>query len=411
MGVRAGRVTAAVAVAVWMMMMVAVVSVMVSGMDGVVYGAASVESSGGTDGADVQPPHDGTIQSPKTQMELGVRPVDVVCMAGLDLVIRTNGLAACITPETRQKMLDRGMLSWVVASDQAGQDSGDASDHGAGEPDGSGSNSGISSDGGGSMGYGQGADSQVRPDGRDDQRIAGVPASGMSVINVYITDPDLNRGPGSSDTVQTAGLLEFVIGGVPIQGPRTMTETGVGTGVFLLRLQLPESVNGRALNQDDIVTIRYTDRSDASGERRVHVKSVPLTNTYAQIQVSAAEDNDGDGVGGGATLVGRELVVRLYEPDANHDSRDEDKIPLGSLKFKADGGIRTTLADPVFDANRPYLVETGPNTGVFEVIIEIPQKIGGRHIYSGDRYEITYTDTTTPSDTDEEVVIKGRIGR
>ena len=32
------------------------------------------------------------------------------------------------------------------------------------------------------------------------------------------------------------------------------------------------------------------------------------------------------------------------------DSKDEDKIPLSSFEYRGDGGFRTTLANPKFDA-------------------------------------------------------------
>ena len=44
------------------------------------------------------------IESPKKQMKQGVLPEDVMCKERLELVIRINGLAACVKPETAMKM-------------------------------------------------------------------------------------------------------------------------------------------------------------------------------------------------------------------------------------------------------------------------------------------------------------------
>ena len=74
------------------------------------------------------------------------------------------------------------------------------------------------------------------------------------------------------------------------------------------------------------------------------------------------------------------------------------------------GGIKTTLANPKFDANRSYLVETGPNTSTFEVQIKIPREIDGKVIHIGDTYEITYFDKSTPSGDNEKIILKGKIG-
>ena len=231
------------------------------------------------------------------------------------------------------------------------------------------------------------------------EEIQVIPASAGSIINFYITDDDLNLAHSGIETVSTAGLLEFTINGVTINGPSSMIETGPDTGKFYVKLQLPNTINGKPLSQNDIVLMKYLDASDKSGDKQVLVKSVPLTKSYAKVQT----------VGGGSRI-GHEFTVRIYEPDANLDSKDEDKIPLSQLEYKGEGGIRTTLANPVFDANSNYLIETGQNTGIFEVKIEIPRQIDDKKVDIGDWYEIKYIDRTTPSNTNEDIVLKGRIG-
>jgi len=178
-----------------------------------------------------------------------------------------------------------------------------------------------------------------------------------------------------------------------------MIETGYDTGQFYLRLELPETINGKQISQDDIVLIKYLDESNLSGEQSVQVKSIPLTKTFAEIETS-----------GGGSRIGHEFILRLYEPDANRDSRDEDKISISHLEFRSEGGIKTTLANPKFDANSNYLIETGPNTNIFEVQIKIPRQIDGKTIHIGNWYEIKYIDRTTPSNSDEKVIFKGKIG-
>jgi hypothetical protein len=145
--------------------------------------------------------------------------------------------------------------------------------------------------------------------------------------------------------------------------------------------------------------IKYLDDSDYSGEKRVLVKSVPLTKTFAKVQTS-----------GGGTRIGWEFTVRIYEPDANRDSKNVDRIPLSELEYRGDGGIRTTLANPKFDANSAYLLETGPNSNNFEVQIKIPRQLDGKTVHIGDEYEIRYIDKSTPSNTNEKIILKGRIG-
>lgn len=291
------------------------------------------------------------IDSPKKQMKRGVGAEEIVCKVTLELIIRINGMPACVKTSTAEKMIERGLAFTPT------------------------------------------------PITKSNKEIQTVPASSNSFVNFYITDQDLNIAHKGIEVIPTEGLLEFSINGVIIQGPENMVETGPDTGQFYVKLQLPESINGEPLEQDDIVLIKYLDQSDPAGEKRVLVKSIPLTKTFAKVETS-----------GGGSRIGHEFTLRIYEPDANRDSKDEDKIPLSSFEFRAEGGIRTTLANPRFDANSSSLIETGPNTSTFEVKIKIPREIDGKPIHIGDKYEIRYIDRSTPSGTEEKVVYNGRIG-
>lgn len=300
-------------------------------------------------------------ESPKKQMDRGISAENIICKAELELVIRTNGAPACVKPETAEKMQKIGILFTPIKFT-------DLSD-------------------------------VTRSFQASEKEIVTVPASSMSVVNFYITDHDLNIAHSGVEVIPTEELFEFTINGILIEGPKNMIETGPNTGQFYIKLELPETINGKPLSQDDIVLIKYLDESDYSGEERVLVKSIPLTKTFAKVQT----------VGGGSRI-GHDFTVRIYEPDANRDSKNEDKIPLRELEYRGDGGIRITLDNPSFDANSGYLVETGPNSNIFEVIIKIPRQLDGKTIHIGDEYEIRYIDKSTPSNTNEKIILKGRIG-
>ena len=295
-------------------------------------------------------PINAETESPIKQMKDGISPENILCREGLELVIRINGMPACVKPETADRMQERGIL----------------------------------------------LDTKII---KSDFEITTVPASSMSIVNFYITDHDLNLSHRGIEVISTEGLFEFTINGISIQGPERMIETGYDTGKFYLKLELPETINGKQLNQDDIVVIKYLDKSNQSGEQSIQLKSIPLTKTFAEIETF-----------GGGSRIGHEFILRLYEPDANRDSRDEDKISISQLEFRSEGGIKTTLANPKFDANSNYLIETGPNTNIFEVKIKIPRQIDGKIIHIGHEYEIKYIDRSTPSGTNEKVVFKGKIG-
>jgi hypothetical protein len=319
-------------------------------------------------------PADAGRVSPREQREQGIKAQDVTCNAGLSLVVRSNGFAACVSTETAEKLEKRGLgkIEKVAAEIPKEVKIKDLEKNPVNE-----SKTPINNSKG----------------------IQVIPASTGSVINFYITDDDLNLAHNGIETVSTQGLFEFSINGISINGPSSMTETGPNTGVFYVKLQLPDTINGRPLNQNDVVSIKYLDASDSTGDKQTITKSIPLTKSYATVDTA-----------GGGSRIGHEFIVRIYEPDANLDSQKNDRISLSKLEYRGKGGIRTTLANSAFDANSSYLMETGENTNTFEVKIKIPRYINGKLVDIGDWYEIRYIDSSTPSGTDEKVVLQGKIG-
>jgi len=316
-------------------------------------------------------PVNAEVEAPKKQLKNGIPIEDITCKVGLNLIIRNNGAPACVKPTTAERFQSLGLAVIPVKFTDLQKE--------VEQPHTS-------------------KESSVQF--RDAQnQIETIPSTGGTFVNFYITDDDLNIAHAGVEIIDTEGLLEFTINGIPVDGPERMIETGPDTGVFFAKLQLPETINGRPISQDDIVEVRYLDESDASGEQRILVKSIPLRNTFAQIQTS-----------GGGTRIGHEFTLRLYEPDANRDSKDVDRISLNRLEYRGEGGIRITLASPSFDANSSNLIETGENTDIFEVKIKIPRQLDGKVVHIGDWYEIRYIDTTTPSGTSEKIILKGKIG-
>jgi len=320
------------------------------------------------------------IESPRKQLEKGIEPEDISCKSGHTLVILQSDKPACLGLSTLMKLEERGYIKLIIR--EFAQEKTETKKEIA-----------VPNTSGGSTIKGDTGKASTA-------EITNIPASGGSIVNFYITDDDLNTSRNGVDIIDTKDLLQFLINGIPVEGPKTMIETGPNTGQFFVRLQLPDSINGKPITQDDVVEIKYLDESDAGGEKQVSTKSIPLSKTYALVQTSGA----------GKTRIGHEFTVRIYEPDANLDSRDVNRIPLNKIEYRGEGGIKTTLANPVFDANASFLLETGENTGIFEVVIEIPRTIDGKTVHIGDWYEIRYVDTSTPSNTSEEIKLRGKIG-
>lgn len=331
------------------------------------------------------------IESPKKQMAMGVEPSNILCKEGRILIIKHNGSPACVKPSTAVKLED---LGWGGMPPPCCKPTEVSSATNFEE---------CIAEGNPIM---ESYPRQCRTmDGKHfvesikiPASIENIPASTGAIVNFYINDDDLNTSPNGIDMISTAGLIEATINGIAIDVPEEMIETTPSSGKFYLKIELPETINGRPLSQDDVVIIRYNDQSDFSGNTRVIEESFSLGKTFAQLESQTRQ------------RIGHEFVFRIYEPDANRDSKDEDKIPLSAIEFRAEGGIRTNLSNPAFDANSSSLIETGPNSGVFEVIIKIPRTLDGKTIHIGNWFEFRYYDTSTPSESTEKIVLKGIIG-
>jgi len=121
-----------------------------------------------------------------------------------------------------------------------------------------------------------------------------------------------------------------------------------------------------------------------------------LTSSISQVIVFDAEaigamlDTDKDEIN-----LGQDLTIRLAEPDANFDSRSIERIPLSGLLITTDKFDEIPL-DKILDktgirASQSSLMETGFNTGVFEVTLE---SINSRLVDRGHDIRIVYFDNT-----------------
>jgi hypothetical protein len=219
------------------------------------------------------------------------------------------------------------------------------------------------------------------------------------ILTFYVNDDDLNTNHRGIDEVSTAGLLVFTINGIPISGPSKIVETGVNSGVFVGKVNIPLRINGLPLKQGDTLIIKYNDESDASGNPRTTSKSISMSKTNADFSTSSKN-----------IRIGQTFQVRIYDPDFNLDSREPDNISLNLVEFRGTNGIRATLADPVFEAKPKSFRETGDNTNFFVVTIKMPKEIDGKRLKIGSTAELRLTDITSPSNTVETLKTYIRVG-
>jgi len=212
------------------------------------------------------------------------------------------------------------------------------------------------------------------------------PATPGTILTFYITDINLSTDHKAVMIIPTAGLVDFTINGVPVSGPGSMVETGIDTGTFQIQLTLPDSVDGKPLQNGDVVVMTYHQSADYSGHPTTQTQSKVLTSAPSG-PVSGSSSN---------VRIGNYFKLEIYAPDYNLDSFHPDDIPLDMIEFHM-GGVQTTLADPSFQTNPYTLRETGPDTNMFEVSVKMPTQVDGFPVEMGSTLEFRFQDHAFPS--------------
>jgi len=210
-----------------------------------------------------------------------------------------------------------------------------------------------------------------------------------SILYVSIFDPNFNRDKDVRDSIDLTQIVE----GNPIvevkilqptKGTLTLSavdgtmkdsngntvrkavESGPDTSLFEFAVKLPSD-----METNSVVNVLYHDPFAIT-------TSKPETASSSSNGVTAFLYTDKAEVS-----LGQDLTIFLEEPDANLDSRTVESIPLKKVLISTDKFDETPL-DIVLDktgieTDHSSLRETGPNTGVFEVMLEnINSKLADR---------------------------------
>ena len=150
--------------------------------------------------------------------------------------------------------------------------------------------------------------------------------------------------------------------------------------------------------------MQYTDPSDASGSLNTVTDSATFDLRNGVLQV--------DRPGTTGYVIGSDMIVTLIEQDLNLDSDATETYTLDLIEWDSDAGtcsLKSTgcTTDP-FGATPSNLLETGTNTGIFQVVITIPDEIDDEPLQRGEEITLTYNDwgpsgSDYVGDKDEEI--------
>ena len=241
---------------------------------------------------------------------------------------------------------------------------------------------------------------------------------GDLTVYVSIEDSDFDESANGIDSIPasaTSPLEISIIRGSTVH-PISVTdsaisETAADSGIFEYELTIsyddgPESdkcpvgMTGCIL-QGDILHVEYSDPSDASGSSNTVTDSATFDLRNGVLQSDQT-----------AYIIGSDMIVTLIEPDLNLDSGSIETYDLDLIEWDSDAGTCTLAGtdcdvDP-FGAVPSNLLETGSDTGIFQVVVGIPNEIDEDRLERGEEITLTYIDwgpsgSDYVGDKDEEI--------
>jgi len=96
------------------------------------------------------------------------------------------------------------------------------------------------------------------------------------------------------------------------------------------------------------------------------------------------------------------MILTLIEPDFDLDNDETESYTLDLIEWDSDAaetsmgpkglnGIGTNSAHLAFDPEPSTFRETGDSTGIFQVVIEIPDTLNSNPLDRGEKIDLEYT--------------------
>ncbi|MDC0154337.1 hypothetical protein OAJ02_06395, partial [Nitrosopumilus sp.] len=227
---------------------------------------------------------------------------------------------------------------------------------------------------------------------------------GNVTVHVRVTDADYDISAAGEDSIaDTTVVLKIERGSTSVDiatfgnAADPMIETAPDSGVFEWDQQVgytdgptnscPSAFSAGCVLQGDIITATYTDKDDASGQDQTVTDSATFDLRNGVLQSDKS-----------VYLIGSDMILTLIEPDFDRDNDETESYTLDLIEWDSDAAT-TTLgtngisgAAAAFDPEPSKLRETGDSTGIFQVVIEIPDTLDSELLDRGEMVELEYTD-------------------
>ncbi len=137
--------------------------------------------------------------------------------------------------------------------------------------------------------------------------------------------------------------------------------------------------------QGDIITVEYTDPTDASGDPNTVTDSATFDLRNGVLQSDKS-----------VYIIGSDAILTIIEPDWDLDSDGAETYDLDVLEWDSDAAT-VTMGDrggnaAAFDPEPTDFRETGDSTGIFQIVVEVPEELSGDRLERGEEVILEYTD-------------------
>ena len=165
-------------------------------------------------------------------------------------------------------------------------------------------------------------DRTVYPVPRQADVIKGLEEATQVTIHVSVDDADENISSSSRDTV-TGVTMEIANNDVTL--PTELEETEPDSGIFEAYVEIGSHIDSYKIEQGDIITVKYVDASDASGNPNTASDSATFDLRNAVLQSDKK-----------TYVIGQDALLTLIESDLNLDSRTIDSVDLDRIAWDSD---------------------------------------------------------------------------
>ena len=237
----------------------------------------------------------------------------------------------------------------------------------------------------------------------------GSAGTGSIIVTISIADEDYNTSPVGEDTIPAAQLVLKAYRGsysAVVTTSSDLVETTADSGVFETEVTIPATftINSVVLKQGDILTAEYTDPTDASGNSYLNTDSSTLDLRTASLTSDKS-----------VYVTGSDAILSINDADLNLDSGTVESYVLNLINWDSDAADVNLGAETEFDPEPSKFRETGENTGVFQVVIEIPDKItvgaaAAVNLDSGEKIDLEYVDHGTAGEDNYSTTSTEDIG-